>query len=83
MNFLNGSQSFGMDEGSLDVLHYTITEAKQSPSSKRVKLGQQKTFENFKVGISLDQVNMECNSLVWTTNEVFIKPFYLLRSFVR
>lgn len=82
MHLLTGFQSFDMDEGSSDVPQNIVSEEKQSPSSKRVKLGQEKQFAMFKVGISSEQVNKECNSPAWKTNEVVVKPFYFPLSFV-
>ncbi|KAH9723540.1 SH2 domain-containing protein B [Citrus sinensis] len=38
----NGSQSCGFDDGSLEIHHNTVLEAKPSPSSKRVRLEQEK-----------------------------------------
>ncbi|KAK1362399.1 SH2 domain-containing protein [Heracleum sosnowskyi] len=69
MHLLNGSQSFGMDQESSDIPHNTVCEEKQSPSSKRVKLAQEKTHAAFRVGISPEQVNKNCNPPAWISNK--------------
>ncbi|EOY13579.1 SH2 domain protein A, putative isoform 1 [Theobroma cacao] len=60
---LNGSQSFGLDDASLEPRHNTVDEAKLSPTSKRVRSGEAKIS-------TIDQLGEECNSLAWTANQV-------------
>ncbi|OMO92616.1 hypothetical protein COLO4_17454 [Corchorus olitorius] len=59
----NGSQSFGLDDASLELKHNTVHEAKLSPTSKRVRLGEAKIS-------STDPLGEECNSRAWTANQV-------------
>ncbi|XVF18432.1 hypothetical protein REPUB_Repub11eG0021100 [Reevesia pubescens] len=60
---LNGSRSCGLDDVSYELKHNTVNEAKLSPTSKRVRLGEAKIS-------TIDQLDEECNSLAWTTNQV-------------
>ncbi|XP_017253328.1 SH2 domain-containing protein B [Daucus carota subsp. sativus] len=61
MHLLNSSQSFGMGEESSDIPQNTVSAEKQSPSSKRIKLAQEKPLALGRVGILLEQVNREGN----------------------
>lgn len=70
IHLLNGSQSHVLDDGSSD-LPCIVHEAKQSPSSKRVKLGQEKLTANFKDDFVLKQANGGSRSHSWTS-EVFL-----------
>lgn len=72
MHLLNGSQSFSMCEESSDIPHNTVSAEKQSPSSKRVKLAQEKPIAAGRVGISLEQINEEGNPPAWIGNRVSI-----------
>lgn len=70
IHLLNGSQSPILEDGSSD-LPCIVREAKQSPSSKRVKLGQEKLCANFKDDFVLQQANGESKSHSWIS-EVFL-----------
>lgn len=70
---LNGSQSH--DDGPVELLPSIVREAKPSPSSKRIKLGQDKTFATFENNLPLKQAGKGCNSHVLITDEVSIVPF--------
>lgn len=74
MRLLNGSQSFGIDEES-SVMHNNVCEEKLNPSSKRVKLAQEKRPAAFRFGVSPEQVNKECNPPARISNKVGIRPF--------
>ncbi|KAA8526724.1 hypothetical protein F0562_009047 [Nyssa sinensis] len=69
IHLLDGSPSSGLDDGSSELLHNIVREAKPSPSSKRVKLGQENLFATFKADVTLERVDEECNSHAWTANE--------------
>lgn len=69
----NASQSFGLDNGSLEFQHNSVHETKPSPSSKRVKLGQEKTS-------TTEQPDEECNSKAWTASQVFLVSFFFFLS---
>ncbi|XP_022717399.1 SH2 domain-containing protein A-like isoform X2 [Durio zibethinus] len=60
---VNGSQSLGLDDVSYELKHNTVHEAKLSPTSKRVRLGEAKIS-------TTDQPGEECNSLAWAANQV-------------
>lgn len=60
----NGSQSCGFDDGSLEIHHSTVLEAKPSPSSKRVRLEQEKIS-------AMEQLDGECSPHPLTANKVF------------
>ncbi|CAK7351745.1 unnamed protein product [Dovyalis caffra] len=60
---LNKSQSFGPCHGSLELQHNSIHEIRPSPSSKRIKLGQERTS-------AMEQPDVECYADAWTTNQV-------------
>lgn len=66
---LNGSQSHDLDDGPLELLPSIVREAKPSPSSKRIKLGQDKPFTTFENNLPLKQAGKESNSHVWITNK--------------
>lgn len=70
VHLVNGSQSPEHNDGSSELLHNIVCEAKQSPSSKRVKLGQDKPFSVFNDAFTSKQPDEECNSHALTTNEV-------------
>lgn len=70
VHLVNGSLSPEHNDGSSDLLHNIVCEAKQSPSSKRVKLGQDKPFSGFNDAFTSKQPDQECNSHALTTNEV-------------
>lgn len=65
-----------MGEESSEILHNTVSAEKQSPSSKRVKLAQEKPLAGGRVGNLLEQVTKEGNPPAWISNQVGIKPFY-------
>nr|GMD84180.1 SH2 domain-containing protein A-like [Ipomoea batatas] len=69
IHLLNRSQSPGLDGGLPEVLHNIVHEAKQSPSSKRVKLGQEKSLSVLKDDCILKEADEESKSHMWTTNE--------------
>ncbi|KAK9199253.1 hypothetical protein WN944_014441 [Citrus x changshan-huyou] len=58
----NGSQSCGFDDGSLEIHHNTVLEAKPSPSSKRVRLEQEKIS-------AMEQLDGECSPHPLTANK--------------
>ncbi|KAJ6292860.1 hypothetical protein OIU78_024938 [Salix suchowensis] len=59
----NKFQSIGLYNRSIELQHNSIHEIRPSPSSKRIKLGQEKTFV-------MEKPNVECYSDTWTTNQV-------------
>uniref|UniRef100_A0A6N2KKE5 SH2 domain-containing protein n=1 Tax=Salix viminalis TaxID=40686 RepID=A0A6N2KKE5_SALVM len=63
----NKFQSFGLYNGSIELQHNSIHEIRPSPSSKRIKLGQEKTS-------AMEKPNVECYSDTWTTNQVENTP---------
>eukprot|EP00258_Populus_trichocarpa_P051276 XP_024467295.1 SH2 domain-containing protein A isoform X1 [Populus trichocarpa] len=63
----NKSQSFGLYNGSIELQHNSIHEIRPSPSSKRIKLGQEKTS-------TMEKPDVECYSDAWTTNQVENAP---------
>ncbi|KAM7503873.1 hypothetical protein LguiB_002777 [Lonicera macranthoides] len=65
LHVLNGSLS----EGSTELLHNIVHEAKPSSPLKRVKLGQEKPFVMFKDDNALERANGRCSSPPGTTNE--------------
>ncbi|KAI8552373.1 hypothetical protein RHMOL_Rhmol06G0261700 [Rhododendron molle] len=65
------SNSSGLGEGSSELLYNIVHEAKLSPSSKRVKLGQENSFATCKANLTMDRADDECNSRAWTANEDF------------
>ncbi|KAI5662258.1 hypothetical protein M9H77_21581 [Catharanthus roseus] len=70
VHLVNGSQSPGPNDGSSELLHNVVCEAKQSPSSKRIKLGQEKPFAMFNDALTCKKVDEECNSHACPNNEV-------------
>ncbi|XP_016451086.1 SH2 domain-containing protein A isoform X2 [Nicotiana tabacum] len=68
IHLLNGSQSPILEDGSSD-LPSIVREAKQSLSSKRVKLGQEKLCANFKDDFVLQQANGESKSHSWISED--------------
>nr|KJB45846.1 hypothetical protein B456_007G332400 [Gossypium raimondii] len=60
---VNGSQPFGLDDSSCEPKHNIVHEAKLSPTSKRVRLGEAKIS-------AVDQHSEECNSLASKQNQV-------------
>ncbi|KAL3503053.1 hypothetical protein ACH5RR_037502 [Cinchona calisaya] len=66
---LNGSQSPGPDDRSSELMHGVVCEAKPSPSSKRVKLGQEKPFETFNDSFTSQRAVKECKFDAFTTAE--------------
>ncbi|CAH9147626.1 unnamed protein product [Cuscuta epithymum] len=63
----NRPQSPGLDAGSSDVLYNIIHEAKQSPSSKRVKLGQERSLPVLMGGCMLKEADLDSKSHARTT----------------
>ncbi|KAJ6301678.1 hypothetical protein OIU77_015900 [Salix suchowensis] len=59
----NKSQSFGLCNGSLELQHNSIHEIRAGPSSKRIKLGKERTS-------TLGQTDVACYSDTRTTNQV-------------
>lgn len=70
VHLVNGSLSPEHNDGSSEHLHNIVFEAKQSPSSKRVKVGLEKPFSVFNDAVTSKQPDEECNSHALTTNEV-------------
>ncbi|KAK3009345.1 hypothetical protein RJ639_013081, partial [Escallonia herrerae] len=66
---VNGSQYSASDEESSKLLQNIVSEAKPSPSSKRIKLGQENPFVMFKADTLLERANQECSSPARATNE--------------
>ncbi|PIM97698.1 hypothetical protein CDL12_29830 [Handroanthus impetiginosus] len=64
--YINGCDSPGPDDGSMELIPNIVREAKPSPSSKRIKLGHDMPF-----GMSKDvkQANKGHDSHAWTSNE--------------
>ncbi|KAK8588976.1 hypothetical protein V6N13_087862 [Hibiscus sabdariffa] len=60
---VNGTQSLGLDDISCEPKHNTVHEAKLSPTSKRVRLGEAKISK-------IDQHHEECNSIASKHNRV-------------
>lgn len=69
------SHSSELDEDMLEVQQNSLHETKPNPSSKRLRLGQDKISTNFKADHALEPVDEECNSHAWTENKVFIFSF--------
>ncbi|CAN4103009.1 unnamed protein product [Withania somnifera] len=68
IHLLNGSQSPVLEDGSSD-LPCIVHEAKQSPLSKRVKLGQEKLCANSKDDFVLKQANGGSRTHSWTSED--------------
>ncbi|KAK2987321.1 hypothetical protein RJ640_006409 [Escallonia rubra] len=66
---VNGSQYSALDEESSKLLQNIVSEAKPSPSSKRIKLGQENPFVMFKADTLLERANQKCNSPARATHE--------------
>ncbi|KAK9268792.1 hypothetical protein L1049_000555 [Liquidambar formosana] len=64
---LNGSQSSGVDDG-FSEFQQNVHEAKLT-SSKRVKLGQEKSSMTFKADPTLDRPDEECHSHIRTNSQ--------------
>ncbi|XP_034933531.1 SH2 domain-containing protein A isoform X2 [Populus alba] len=60
---LNKYQSFGLCNGSLELQQNSIHKIRPSPSSKRIKLGKERTS-------ATGQPDVACYSDTWTTNQV-------------
>ncbi|KAL8512292.1 hypothetical protein ACS0TY_018684 [Phlomoides rotata] len=65
--YVNGCESSSPDDGSMHLITNTVREAKPSPSSKRIKLGQDIPFAMFKE--ETRQINKGHNSHAWTSNQ--------------
>lgn len=63
----NGCESPGPDDGSMQLITNIVREAKLSPSSKRIKLGQDVPFVMFK---EVRQANKVHHPDAWTVNQV-------------
>ncbi|XP_057766352.1 SH2 domain-containing protein A isoform X2 [Salvia miltiorrhiza] len=63
----NGCESPSPDDGSMQLITNIVREAKPSPSSKRIKLGQDVPFVMFKEEVS--QANKVHHSHGWTANQ--------------
>jgi hypothetical protein len=74
----NLSQSSGMDEGSLEIQHNSVHDARPCPSSKRVRSGHDKISAAFKIDPTVEQPDEECNSHAWTANQVLEVFFFFL-----
>ncbi|XP_024028241.1 SH2 domain-containing protein A [Morus notabilis] len=64
------SQSSEMDEDMLEVRQNSLHETKPNPSSKRLRLGQDRISTNFRADPPLEAPDEECNSHAWTANKV-------------
>lgn len=64
----NGCESPSPDDGSMQLITNIVREAKPSPSSKRIKLGQDVPFVMFKEEVR--QANKAHQSHAWTANQV-------------
>lgn len=64
----NGCESPSPDDGSMQLITNIVREAKPSPSSKRIKLGQDVPFVMFKE--EARQANKVHHSHAWTANQV-------------
>ena len=64
----NVCESSSPDDGSMQLITNTVREAKPSPSSKRIKLGQDVPFVMFKE--EARQANKAHHSRAWTANQV-------------
>lgn len=62
----NGCESPGPDDGSMQLITNIVREAKLSPSSKRIKLGQDVPFVMFK---EVRQANKGHHPDAWTVNQ--------------
>ncbi|KAK6934099.1 hypothetical protein RJ641_034254 [Dillenia turbinata] len=69
INPLNGSQSFGLDDGFCDIQHNIVNEVKVSPLSKRVRVGQERSSTPCNINGTLDQHDEECNSHAMTATQ--------------
>ncbi|KAL0001483.1 hypothetical protein SO802_015264 [Lithocarpus litseifolius] len=67
---VNMSQSSRVDEGSSELEHSSIYEARPYSSSKRVRSGHYKLSTTFETDPNLDRPDEECNSHPWTVNQV-------------
>lgn len=70
IHLINGCQSSMLDDGCFDLQQHTVREAKHSPSSKRVRLGQENVPTVFMSDYSVGKRDLECNSYAWNTNQV-------------
>lgn len=68
---LNTSQT-RLDEDTLEGLCNSLQETKSSLSSKRLRSGQERTSATIMVDQTFESLDVECNSEIQTTNEVFI-----------
>jgi hypothetical protein len=59
VHLVNGPHSPGHNDGSLELLHNIVCEAKQSPSFTRVKLGQERPFTMFNDALRSKQADEE------------------------
>ncbi|KAK4439081.1 SH2 domain-containing protein A [Sesamum alatum] len=64
--YINGCGSPGPDDGPMELIPNIVREAKPSPSSKRIKLGNDTPFPMFKE--ELKQANKGHDSYAWTSN---------------
>ncbi|CAK9134178.1 unnamed protein product [Ilex paraguariensis] len=67
MHLLGRHQS--LDNGSSELVQNIVCEAKQSTSSKRVKLGQEKPHAKFMADLTSSRIDEECNSQACTSTE--------------
>ncbi|KAI3457587.1 hypothetical protein Pfo_014250 [Paulownia fortunei] len=65
--YMNGCDSPGLDDGSMELIPNIVREAKPSPSSKRIKLGHDIPFAMLKEDVK--QANKGHSSHAWTSNE--------------
>lgn len=65
---MNGCDSPGCDDGSMGLVPNIVREVKPSPSSKRIKLGNDIPFARFKE--EPKQTNKGHNSQAWNSNQV-------------
>ncbi|KAK6134438.1 hypothetical protein DH2020_031817 [Rehmannia glutinosa] len=65
--YVNGCDSPGLGDGSMELIPNIVREAKPSPSSKRIKLGNDIPFAMYKEDAKL--ANSGHSSFAWTSNE--------------
>ena len=75
---VNISQSSRVDEGSLELEHSSIYEARPYSSSKRVRSGHYKLSTTFETDPNSKRPDEECNSHPWTVNQVLLGTLSLL-----
>lgn len=75
--YINRCDSSNLDDGSMEHIPNIVREAKPSPSSKRIKLGNNVPIAVFQD--ELKQANKGHDSIAWTSNEVVFHLWLLFR----